>query len=245
MAHLGGVLALAGAVAPSRLASSGTSTTTAPQARATSASSARGFGYVLEHVREDAQVIRPVGDRQARAVVRATTSICGRSRAIVDGRLGDLHAASRPPKPRRAARTAARRRRSRPRACSRAHARARAQVDHVIGLADRAERSPARVHGRLGQVLRVGLVVEADQLGGVAPRRAIIVGSMTEGSAASLRAAPRPSPALAAVALFVVWATGQAGYPVTHWAPGGLIVLALLGWRSAWSACVRPRCRRR
>jgi O-antigen ligase len=35
-------------------------------------------------------------------------------------------------------------------------------------------------------------------------------------------------PALAAVALFVVWATSQAGYPVTHWAPGGLIVLVLL-----------------
>jgi tetratricopeptide (TPR) repeat protein len=36
-------------------------------------------------------------------------------------------------------------------------------------------------------------------------------------------------PAAAAVVLFVVWATDQAGYPVTHWAPGGLIVLALLG----------------
>ena len=35
-------------------------------------------------------------------------------------------------------------------------------------------------------------------------------------------------PALAALALFVVWATSQAGYPVTHWAPGGLIVLVLL-----------------
>ncbi len=35
-------------------------------------------------------------------------------------------------------------------------------------------------------------------------------------------------PALAALALFVVWATSQAGYPMTHWAPGGLIVLALL-----------------
>jgi tetratricopeptide (TPR) repeat protein len=36
-------------------------------------------------------------------------------------------------------------------------------------------------------------------------------------------------PALVALALFVVWATSQGGYPVTHWAPGGLIVLALLG----------------
>jgi hypothetical protein len=28
--------------------------------------------------------------------------------------------------------------------------------------------------------------------------------------------------------LFLVWDTSQAGYPLTHWAPGGLIVLALL-----------------
>ncbi len=31
------------------------------------------------------------------------------------------------------------------------------------------------------------------------------------------------------MALFTVWATDQAGYPLTHWAPGGLIVLALVG----------------
>ncbi len=45
---------------------------------------------------------------------------------------------------------------------------------------------------------------------------------------ASLREAPATVPALAVLALFVVWATDQAGYPLTHWAPGGLIVLALL-----------------
>ncbi len=44
----------------------------------------------------------------------------------------------------------------------------------------------------------------------------------------SLREAPATVPALSAIALLVVWATSQAGYPVTHWAPGGLIVLALL-----------------
>src|SRR5271167_3467387 len=44
----------------------------------------------------------------------------------------------------------------------------------------------------------------------------------------SLREAPTTVPALAAVALLVVWATDQAGYPVTHWGPGGLIALALL-----------------
>ena len=36
-------------------------------------------------------------------------------------------------------------------------------------------------------------------------------------------------PALLALALFIVWASDQAGYPLTHWAPGGLIVMALLG----------------
>jgi tetratricopeptide (TPR) repeat protein len=45
---------------------------------------------------------------------------------------------------------------------------------------------------------------------------------------APLRAAPATVPALVAVALLVVWATSQAGYPLTHWAPGGLFVLALL-----------------
>jgi O-Antigen ligase/Tetratricopeptide repeat len=43
-----------------------------------------------------------------------------------------------------------------------------------------------------------------------------------------LREAPATVPALAAVVLLIVWATSQAGYPLTHWAPGGLILLALL-----------------
>ena len=51
---------------------------------------------------------------------------------------------------------------------------------------------------------------------------------MTVKLTASLRQAPTTVPALAALALFVVWATDQAGYPITHWGPGGLIVLALL-----------------
>src|ERR1700680_5128269 len=53
--------------------------------------------------------------------------------------------------------------------------------------------------------------------------------AMTSALTATLRRAPATVPALVAVALFVVWATDQAGYPVTHWGPGGLIVLALLG----------------
>jgi tetratricopeptide (TPR) repeat protein len=45
---------------------------------------------------------------------------------------------------------------------------------------------------------------------------------------APLREAPATVPALGALALMAVWAGDQAGYPLTHWAPGGLIVLALL-----------------
>jgi len=52
---------------------------------------------------------------------------------------------------------------------------------------------------------------------------------MTTKLAASLREAPATVPALVALALFIVWATDQAGYPLTHWAPGALFVLALLG----------------
>jgi len=52
---------------------------------------------------------------------------------------------------------------------------------------------------------------------------------MTAKLTASLRASPATVPAAVALALFVVWATSQAGYPVTHWAPGALIVLVLLG----------------
>jgi tetratricopeptide (TPR) repeat protein len=51
---------------------------------------------------------------------------------------------------------------------------------------------------------------------------------VTGGLTAALREAPATVPALLVLALFVVWATDQAGYPVTHWAPGGLIVLGLL-----------------
>jgi tetratricopeptide (TPR) repeat protein len=52
--------------------------------------------------------------------------------------------------------------------------------------------------------------------------------SLKGGLLGPLREAPATVPALLALALFVLWTTDQAGYPVTHWAPGGLIVLALL-----------------
>ncbi|HWJ50603.1 MAG TPA: O-antigen ligase family protein [Solirubrobacteraceae bacterium] len=51
---------------------------------------------------------------------------------------------------------------------------------------------------------------------------------MTGKLMAPLRETPATVPALVALALFVDWASDQAGYPVTHWAPGALIVLALL-----------------
>lgn len=56
-----------------------------------------------------------------------------------------------------------------------------------------------------------------------ASRRAPLAGLLD-----GLRGSPATLPALAAIALFVVWGTSQAGYPLTHWAPGGLIVLVLL-----------------
>jgi tetratricopeptide (TPR) repeat protein len=59
-----------------------------------------------------------------------------------------------------------------------------------------------------------------------------------DGLLSTFRAAPVTVPALAALVLFVVWATDQAGYPVTHWAPGGLIVLALLAI-ALWSIPLR------
>jgi tetratricopeptide (TPR) repeat protein len=52
---------------------------------------------------------------------------------------------------------------------------------------------------------------------------------MTAKLTASLREAPATVPALAAMLLFAVWATDQAGYPITHWSPGALVMLALLG----------------
>src|SRR5438270_12106799 len=50
---------------------------------------------------------------------------------------------------------------------------------------------------------------------------------MTRKLMGSLREAPATVPALAAVGLFIAWATDQAAYPVTQCGPGGLILLAL------------------
>ncbi len=57
---------------------------------------------------------------------------------------------------------------------------------------------------------------------------------------AALREAPATVPALAALALMVVGATSDAAYSLTHWAPGGLVVLALL---AIALIAVRPRVR--
>jgi tetratricopeptide (TPR) repeat protein len=55
-----------------------------------------------------------------------------------------------------------------------------------------------------------------------------MLGTMTRTLTGSLRQTPAAVPALVAIVLFLVWATSQAGYPLTHWAPGALIVLVLL-----------------
>lgn len=53
-----------------------------------------------------------------------------------------------------------------------------------------------------------------------------------------LRDSPTTVPALASLALLVAWAANQGGFPLTHWAPGGLVVLGLL---AIAFACVRPK----
>ncbi len=42
-----------------------------------------------------------------------------------------------------------------------------------------------------------------------------------------LRRTPTIVPAFGALTLFVIWTGSDAGYPVTHWAPGGVVLLAL------------------
>lgn len=44
----------------------------------------------------------------------------------------------------------------------------------------------------------------------------------------ALRETPATIPCLAAIAFFVAWASDQDGYPLTHWAPGALVLIALL-----------------
>jgi O-antigen ligase len=56
----------------------------------------------------------------------------------------------------------------------------------------------------------------------------IIVRRMTSRLIAPLRAAPATVPAFVAIGLFVIGATDQAGYPLTHWAPAAITILALL-----------------
>ena len=44
-----------------------------------------------------------------------------------------------------------------------------------------------------------------------------------------LRAAPITAPTLLAVAVFLAWTPLDGGQPITRWAPGALVLLALLG----------------
>jgi hypothetical protein len=74
----------------------------------------------------------------------------------------------------------------------------------------------------------LGNLAEYRVIRGESPVTANILTTMMRWSTVSLRETPATVPALAAIVLFVVWATSQAGYPLTHWAPGALIVLVLL-----------------
>ena len=119
-------------------------------------------GHVLEHVRQDAQVIRAAAGGQMRAVIQHH-GVDLRTRASDrDGRLADLRAVQAPAE-------AARAQLAQQRAVAAPHleraggadASARAQRDHVVGLADRPQRAPARMGRGRGWVLRVGALVEA------------------------------------------------------------------------------------
>jgi hypothetical protein len=59
-------------------------------------------------------------------------------------------------------------------------------------------------------------------------------GGGVNGLVSELRRAPTTVPAFVTLVLLVAWAANQGGYPVTHWAPGALIVLALLAL-TLWS----------
>ena len=59
-------------------------------------------------------------------------------------------------------------------------------------------------------------------------RRAVSVSAITNRIPAPLREAPATVLLLAAIVPLIALASDQAGYPLTHWAPDGLIVLALL-----------------
>src|ERR1700722_10161935 len=61
----------------------------------------------------------------------------------------------------------------------------------------------------------------------------VYCGPMLTRLQATLRSSPVTVPAFVALALSIVWLTSQAGYPLTHWAPGGLLVIALLAIAAA------------
>ena len=222
---------------------------------------------MLEHVRDDPQVVRPGRAPQARAVVQLDRVDLRSLARDLHGRLGDLHAVQASGRSRRRRSSLSRAPSPQPTSrilCSSGAMPARPHSsDDVVGLAPRPQRPPARVQLGLAPFARVGLVVELDDAGGRRSRlgpcggpvdwtsgfgrvtgvlhredyphhddaRAHGVAAGSPGHAA----APATVPALAAIVVFVVWATSQAGYPLTHWAPGALIVLVC--WSSPWGRC--------
>jgi tetratricopeptide (TPR) repeat protein len=59
--------------------------------------------------------------------------------------------------------------------------------------------------------------------------------------AATLAESPAALPGLAVVAMFVAWASEEGGYPLTSWAPGGLVMIGLLAVTTLAGGWRRPR----
>ena len=107
---------------------------------------ANWIGHVLEHVADDAELVLPIARRQVQAVIQGHRVDLRTARCDRDRRTGDLH--PRQP-PAEAAAVQLAEQRAIPAAdLQRARgldACARAQRRHVVGLGDRAERTPARI----------------------------------------------------------------------------------------------------
>ena len=209
----------------------------------------RRVGDVLEHVREDAELVRAVGRGQMqRRRSSSTESISSRARAISTA----ASVISTPTAARRsrggAARTGARRRRSRPRACwSVGGTPCGARTARSRGRPCRARPAPASARTRAGRgrSLRVGVVVEADESGGVLHTGDYCGRDDSASSRRRCARRPRRCRRSRRSRCSSCGRPSQAGYPLTHWAPGALIVLALLGIALGDRAGARARrCRR-
>ena len=246
VADLGGVLALAPRDAPTswpRAAPRSRPPRTRARPRRSSAAGSGTCSSTWERMPSSYAPSRR--GRRCAVVAGSTESSCGRRRAIADRRLGDLHA-RQPPAEAAAVQLAQQR------AVAAADLERAGRLESPPERAQRAARGrpcrplPARASARTaaacGPARRVGVARRSGRGAAESSTAGIIVGAMTGKLTASLREAPATVPALAAIALFVVWATDQAGYPLTHWAPGGADRAgAARRSRSASCACALAR----